>query len=76
MAERLFDEGGDRSRRMSSPSEKPRPSDGTAGPERRDAGPDNPFGTSEAAFGESRGPCLHWAVRGDRTPTVLTQHPG
>lgn len=71
VAERLFDEGGDKSRRMSSPSEKPRPSDGTAGPERRDAGPDDPFGTSEAAFGESRGPLLTLGREGATGPPLF-----
>lgn len=64
MAERPFDEGGDRSRRMSSPSEKPRPSVGTGGPERRDVRPSAPFGTSEAAFGESKGPLLTFGWEG------------
>lgn len=49
-ADKFFEEGGDISSKISSPSEKPRPSVGTGGAERRDMGSADLLGTSEAAL--------------------------
>lgn len=63
--------GSDISRRISSPSENPRPRVGTVGALERRAGGEEPFGTSDAAFGERRAPLFIEGVAGFTAPTVF-----